>query len=501
MDIQSPSILIAVDAGTTSCRAIAFDKSLTPIATHQKSFTQHFPQSGWVEHDASEILDVQKAVLDAVIHEVGAQNVAAIGITNQRETAVAWSRTTGKPLCNAIVWQCRRTAPLCQEIREKGLADDIRERTGLLVDPYFSATKWAWMLANIPAVTAAATSEDLAFGTIDSWLIYGLTNGESHVTDTSNASRTLLFNTKTQTWDPVLCDIFNVPMVSLPKVLTSDATFGHYCFNGIRIPIRSVLGDQQAALFGQGCFASGMLKCTLGTGSFLLVNAGTSPPTPPAGILSTIAWTIGDTTTYALEGSVFIAGAAVQWLRDGLGIITTSQEVQTLAATVPDSGGVVFVPALSGLGAPYWNPNVRGTIFGITRGTTKAHIARATLDAIALQNADLVDAMRPALVDDITELRMDGGAAANDDLIQLHADFTSCIAIRPACLETTALGAAALAGLAAGVYASIEELSATLRTGRSICVPYSTDKTRKQRDEWSRLVSALDALERTESQP
>lgn len=501
MDNQPPSVLIAVDAGTTSCRAIAFDKTLTPIATHQKSFTQHFPQSGWVEHDAGEILAVQRDVLNAVINDVGAQNVAAIGITNQRETAVAWSRATGKPLCNAIVWQCRRTTPLCDEIRARGLAADIRERTGLLVDPYFSATKWSWMLTNIPAVAAAAETGDLALGTIDSWLIYGLTNGENHVTDTSNASRTLLYNTKTQRWDPVLCDIFGVPKAALPDVLASDATFGHYTFNGIQIPIRAVLGDQQAALFGQGCFAPGMLKCTLGTGSFLLVNAGTTPPNPPAGILSTIAWTLGDTTTYALEGSVFIAGAAVQWLRDGLGIITTSSEVQSLAASVPDSGGVVFVPALSGLGAPYWNPNVRGTIFGITRGTTKAHIARATLDAIALQNADLVDAMRPALSEEITELRMDGGAAANDDLIQLHADFTECIAIRPACLETTALGAAALAGLASGLYSSIGDIAAVLRSGQSVCVPYSTDETRRKREHWTRLVSALDSLEKTGNTP
>jgi len=497
MDNQSPSILIAVDAGTTSCRAIAFDKTLTPIATHQKSFTQHFPQSGWVEHDASEILDVQKAVLDAVIRDVGADNVAAIGITNQRETAVAWSRSTGKPLCNAIVWQCRRTTTLCEEIRAKGLAGDIRDRTGLLVVPYFSATKWAWMLKNIPDVATAARTNDLAFGTIDSWLIHGLTNAASHVTDTSNASRTLLFNINTLAWDPVLCDIFDVPAAALPAVLPSDATFGNYTVDGIQIPIRAVLGDQQAALFGQGCFAPGMLKCTLGTGSFLLVNAGTAPPKPPVGILGTIAWTIDGTTTYALEGSVFIAGAAVQWLRDGLGIIVNSSDVQTLAATVPDAGGVVFVPALSGLGAPYWNPNVRGTIFGITRGTTKAHIARATLDAIALQNADLVDAMRHALTDQITELRMDGGAAANDDLIQLHADFTDCIAIRPACLETTALGAAALAGLASGIYTSIGEIAGILRKGQSVCVPYSTDETRRKREQWSKLVAALDSLDKT----
>ena len=497
MDNQSPSILIAVDAGTTSCRAIAFDKTLTPIATHQKSFTQHFPQSGWVEHDADEILDVQKAVLDAVIRDVGAHNVAAIGITNQRETAVAWSRSTGKPICNAIVWQCRRTTTLCEEIRARGFSDEIRDRTGLLVDPYFSATKWAWMLTNIPNVAAAAAANDLALGTIDSWLIHGLTNGTSHVTDTSNASRTLLFNIKALAWDPVLCDIFDVPAAALPTVLPSDATFGHYTVDGIQIPIRAVLGDQQAALFGQGCFAPGMLKCTLGTGSFLLVNAGTAPPTPPAGILGTIAWTIDGTTTYALEGSVFIAGAAVQWLRDGLGIIVNSSDVQTLAATVPDAGGVVFVPALSGLGAPYWNPNVRGTIFGITRGTTKAHIARATLDAIALQNADLVDAMRPALIEEITELRMDGGAAANDDLIQLHADFTECIAIRPACLETTALGAAALAGLAFGMFNSIREIAALFRNGQSICVPYATDKNRHQREHWKKLVAALDSFDKT----
>ena len=497
MDNQSPSILIAVDAGTTSCRAIAFDKTLTPVATHQKSFTQHFPQSGWVEHDADEILDVQKAVLDAVIRDVGAHNVAAIGITNQRETTVAWSRSTSKPICNAIVWQCRRTTTLCEEIRGCGFSDEIRDRTGLLVDPYFSATKWAWMLKNIPNVAAAALTNDLALGTIDSWLIHGLTNGTSHVTDTSNASRTLLFNIKTLSWDPVLCDIFDVPADALPTVLPSDATFGHYTFDGIQIPIRAVLGDQQAALFGQGCFGPGMLKCTLGTGSFLLVNAGTSPPTPPAGILGTIAWTIDGTTTYALEGSVFIAGAAVQWLRDGLGIIVNSSDVQTLAATVPDAGGVVFVPALSGLGAPYWNPNVRGTIFGITRGTTKAHIARATLDAIALQNADLVDAMRPALAEEITELRMDGGAAANDDLIQLHADFTDCIAIRPACLETTALGAAALAGLASGLFSSIGDIAALLRNGQNVCVPYTTDETRHKREQWSRLVAALDSLDKT----
>jgi glycerol kinase len=352
------------------------------------------------------------------------------------------------------------------------------------------------MLKNIPDVAAAAAANDLAFGTIDSWLIHGLTSGTSHVTDTSNASRTLLFNIKMLTWDPVLCDIFDVPAAALPTVLPSDATFGYYTVDGIQIPIRAVLGDQQAALFGQGCFGPGMLKCTLGTGSFLLVNAGTTPPKPPTGILGTIAWTINGMTTYALEGSVFIAGAAVQWLRDGLGIIASSSDVQTLAATVPDAGGVVFVPALSGLGAPYWNPNVRGTIFGITRGTTKAHIARATLDAIALQNADLVDAMRPALTEEITELRMDGGAAANDDLIQLHADFTDCIAIRPACLETTAMGAAALAGLASGLYSSIGDIAALLRNGQSVCVPYATDKTRHQREHWKKLVAALDSFDK-----
>lgn len=492
---QASKYLVSIDSGTTSCRAIVFDAELHEVVSFQRPFTQIFPQTAWVEHDPSEIWKVQQDVLNQAIRFVGASHVEAIGITNQRETAVAWSRSSSEPLTNAIVWQCKRTVAQCRSLVASGHLEMVRWKTGLLLDPYFSATKWKWMLENVPSVQNAAKSGDLAFGTVDSWLIWNMTKGACHVTDPSNASRTLIYNIRDQQWDSELSAIFGVPIATLPQILDSDSDFGTYEIDGVGVKIRAVLGDQQAALFGQGCFEPGMLKCTLGTGSFLLVNAGNTVPKPPPGILTTVAWKSSGRITYALEGSVFIAGAAVQWLRDGLEIIPSSAAIEELAATVPDAAGVIFIPALSGLGAPYWNPNVRGVMIGITRGTTKAHIARATLEAIAMQNADLVDALRAALPCEITELRLDGGAAINDTLVQLHADYINCTALRPACLETTAMGVAALAGIASRLFDDTRCVSALLENAVLRVIPVPSAATVALRKRWTTLVLALDTLE------
>ncbi len=454
------SCVIAIDAGTTGVRSRAVFAEAPSVSSYRE-FTQHYPEPGWVEHDAVEIWHCVRETLLEVIGEVTAQGttVAAIGITNQRETVLAWSRGTGEPYGNAIVWQDRRTAGRCDELTEAGALPRVREITGLVLDPYFSGTKAEWLLANrdIPV------SDDLAIGTIDSWLLWNLTGGEVHATDPSNASRTMLFDIGTLAWSPEMCEMLHVPMGALAQVMPSSGRFGltsQRCGIPAGIPVSGIAGDQQAALFGQACFTPGTAKNTYGTGSFVLMNVGDTCPPPTEGMLTTVAWTLADgTTAYALEGSIFITGAAIQWLRDGLSIIDSSPEVGPLAASVPDTGGVFLVPAFAGLGSPYWDPYARGTIVGITRGTTRAHLARATVEAMAFQTRDVVDAMVAASGTPLLELRVDGGASVMDLLMQLQADQLGVVVRRPRDQETTALGAAFLAGLAEGVWPSLDSVT------------------------------------------
>ncbi len=444
--------MIAIDAGTTGVRSRAVFTDDTPTVAAYREFAQHYPQPGWVEHDASEIWDVAAATLDEVISAVGRDNVAAIGITNQRETALAWNRSTGQPYGTAIVWQDRRTAARCDELAEHiGL---VRERTGLVLDPYFSGTKYEWLLRE----RELPVDDDLALGTIDAWLIWNLTAGEVFATDVTNASRTLLCDIRRRAWDADLCELLHVPMAALPEIVPSSGRVGVTSDeSGVPagIPISGIAGDQQAALFGQACIEPGMAKNTYGTGSFVLLNVGTECPEPTEGMLTTIAWTLADGTThYALEGSIFVTGAAIQWLRDGLGIIDDAAETGPLAESVDGTGGVYFVPALAGLGSPWWDPYARGTIVGITRGTGRAEIVRATVESMVYQTRDVVDAMAEASGIAVTELRVDGGASVMDLLCQLQADQLGVDVLRPADQETTALGAAYLAGLAEGVWES-----------------------------------------------
>ncbi len=452
--------MIAIDAGTTGVRSRAVFRGTSETIARYREFTQHFPQPGWVEHDATEIWEAVRATLLEVVDEVGAASVAAIGITNQRETVVAWSRSTGRPHGNAIVWQDRRTAARCDQLAAEGHLDLVRRRTGLVLDPYFSGTKFAWLLSHrdIPI------DDDLALGTIDSWLIWNLTGGEAHVTDPTNASRTMLFDIVDRQWSDELCDLLDVPISALPRVMPSSGRFGvtsDRCGVPPGIPISGVAGDQQAALFGQACFSPGMAKNTYGTGSFVLLNVGDTCPPPTDGMLTTVAWELSDgTVAYALEGAVFVTGAAIQWLRDGLGIIDAAAEVGPLADSVPDSGGVFVVPAFAGLGSPWWDPYARGTIVGITRGTTRAHIARAVVDSIAYQVRDVVDAMVAASGTPITDLRVDGGASVMDALLQMQSDQLGVTVRRPNDQETTALGAAYLAGLAEGVWPDLDAITA-----------------------------------------
>jgi glycerol kinase len=451
--------VIAIDAGTTGVRsrAILVDGGETTAA--YKEFTQIYPQPGWVEHDAEEIWSVTQATLNEVAGRVGRDSIAAIGIANQRETVVAWNRSTGKPYGTAIVWQDRRTADRCETLRESGVLPLVRDTTGLVLDPYFSASKFEWLLANrdIPI------DDDLALGTIDSWLIWKLTAGEVHATDATNASRTMLFDIRAMQWSADLCDLFGVPMSALPDVRPSSGRFGATaeasgCPNGI--PISGVAGDQQAALFGQACFTPGMAKNTYGTGSFVLLNVGASCPPPTEGMLTTVAWQLSDgTVAYALEGAIFVTGAAIQWLRDGLGVIESAAEIGPLAAGSTDSGGVYIVPAFAGLGSPWWDPYARGTIVGITRGTSKAHLARAVVEAMAYQTRDVVEAMAAASGTTLAALRVDGGASVMDVLLQMQADQLGVEVQRPIDQETTALGAAYLAGLAEGVWPSLESIN------------------------------------------
>ena len=449
------SYLLSLDQGTTSSRATLFTLDGVALGSAARTFSQHYPKPGWVEHDPQEIWDGQLACLKEVLgaSPVPASSIAGIGITNQRETTVVWERATGRPLHRAIVWQDRRTADFTESLKREGLEPLIRERTGLLLDPYFSASKLGWLLEHVEGLRARAERGEVCFGTIDSWLIFRLSGGRSHVTDLSNASRTLLFNIRTLAWDDDLLRLFGVPRAMLPEVLPSATVFGHTCaeITGAEIAITGVAGDQQAALFGQGCLVPGMAKATFGTGAFVVMNSGAVAATGE-GVLTTIAWQLpGEAVQYALEGSIFIAGAAIEWLKEGLGLIGSAAEVEALARSVPDTGGVYFVPALSGLGTPYWDPYARGVIAGLTRGSNRAHLARAALEAIAFQTVDAIRAMEKASGIAVRELRVDGGAARNDLLLELQADLLGAPVLRPRCTEITSLGAALLAGIGAGV--------------------------------------------------
>ena len=454
--------IMSFDQGTTSSRCILFGRDGSIASMVQREFAQIFPADGWVEHDPMTIWSTQIGVATEALLKIGASwdEVYGIGITNQRETTIVWNRNTGEPIYNAIVWQCRRTSDYCRELQERGLSELIKSKTGLLVDPYFSATKVKWILDNVEGARDMAKRGELCFGTVDSWLIWKLTGGKVHATDVTNASRTMLFNINTLSWDEELCELFDIPMSMLPDVKESSAIYGYTDARilGAEVAIAGVAGDQQAALFGQCCFGLGDVKNTYGTGGFLLMNTGDTPRFPRGGLLTTVAWSIGGKTTYAVEGSVFTAGAAIQWLRDGLKIIESSQDSEYYARKVPDSGGIVVVPAFSGLGAPYWDPYARGIIIGISRATTKNHIIRATLESLAYQTYDICKAMEQDSGIPIAQLKVDGGACANDFLMQFQSDMLDCQVHRPQCIETTALGAAYLAGLAVGYWESLEDI-------------------------------------------
>jgi glycerol kinase len=488
--------LLALDQGTSSSRSIVFDSLGQIVAIAQRELPQIFPQPGWVEHDALEIWRGQLATAREALTKakITAQDIAAVGITNQRETTLVWNRKTGLPIHHAIVWQDRRAEPTCVHLREQGLAHTIQQKTGLLIDAYFSGTKLKWLLDNVPNAREQAKRGELAFGTIDSWLIWQLTKGTVHATDVSNASRTMLFNVHTNQWDAELLQLLDIPAELLPSVQASSSIFGHVHADilGVSIPIGGVAGDQQSALFGQACFKSGMAKNTYGTGCFMLMHTGDKFQTSTNGLLTTSAAQTSTTPKFAIEGSVFIGGAVVQWLRDGLHAIQSSGEVQTLAQSVPDSGGVMMVPAFTGLGAPYWDANARGTITGLTRGSTMAHIARAALESIAFQSAALLLAMsRDAVAagsSSVSELRVDGGACNNDLLMQFQADLLGIPVVRPAVTETTALGAAYLAGLAVGVFPNLEALSKLWRTERRFLPTMTRARADELMTQWEHAV-------------
>lgn len=484
--------LVALDQGTSSSRAIVFDRNGNQVALAQREFAQFYPQPGWVEHDADEIWATQVQVAREVLAQarINARDVAAIGITNQRETTVLWDRATGRPLHNAIVWQDRRTATMCDALKAQGHEALFRARTGLLLDPYFSGTKLNWLLDAIPNARLRAEAAELAFGTIDSWLLWNLTGGRVHATDVTNASRTLLFDIHRNVWDDELLNLLNIPHALLPAVKPSAFHFGEADVElfGAAIPVGGIAGDQQAALFGQGCHAPGMVKNTYGTGCFMLMQTGAHACVSVNGLLTTSAAQITEQPTYALEGSVFVAGAAVQWLRDGLGIIETSEDIEALAASVPDSGGVFLVPAFTGLGSPYWDVHARGGLFGLTRGTTRAHIARATLESIAFQVADLLDAMQHDAGILLTELRVDGGACADDLLMQFQADLLGVPVVRPRIIETTALGAAYLAGLTVGLWRDVDEITQHWQVEKVFEPQLSRDAAAQRMVDWRRAV-------------
>jgi glycerol kinase len=484
--------ILALDQGTTSSRAIIFDQKGEIKAVAQKEFRQIYPQAGWVEHDANEIWYTQIGVASEVLAKAGLEtkDIAAIGITNQRETTILWDKSTGNPICNAIVWQDRRTAQRCDELKQQGLTALIQQKTGLVLDAYFSATKIQWILENVPQARQLADQGKLAFGTVDSWLLWKFTNGAVHATDVSNAARTMLFNIHTLQWDAELLAIFNIPAEILPEVKSCSELFGETDTSlfATPIPITGIAGDQQAALFGQLCVDSGMVKNTYGTGCFMVMNTGETPVISQNNLLSTIAWQIKGKTTYALEGSVFVGGAVVQWLRDGLGIIQQAPQIEDLASTVADNGGVYFVPALTGLGAPHWDQYARGTIIGITRGTTAGHIARAALESIAFQVKDVLDAMQRDTGIVTPELRTDGGAVANELLMQFQADVFQFPVVRPQVLETTALGVAYLAGLAVGYWEDIAEIRQQWQIDRIFTPKMSAQDVYQLNEYWQKAV-------------
>lgn len=484
--------IIALDQGTTSSRAILFDKNGSIKGIEQKEFTQYFPHPGWVEHDANEIWDSQLEVLQHVIsnNNIDPNDVAAIGITNQRETTIVWDKNSGKPIANAIVWQDRRTSEYCDHLKDQGHASMVAEKTGLVLDAYFSGTKVKWLLDNVEGAREKAEKGELLFGTVDSWIVYNLTKGKVHVTDVTNASRTLLYNISNLAWDRELCSLLEVPENMLAEVKESSEVYGHVDESLIpgNIPIAGIAGDQQAALFGQMCLESGTAKNTYGTGCFLVMNTGTEIVRSNNNLLSTIAWKVNGEVNYALEGSVFVAGAAVQWLRDGLGLISDASETEKIATSISDNGGVYFVPALTGLGAPYWDQYARGAIVGLTRGTTKAHIVRAAVESIALQVQDVVSAMEADTGQKLTSLKVDGGAVRNNLLLQFQSDMLDCEVVRPQVLETTALGAAYLAGLAVGFWNSIDEIMSQWKEDATFQPQIDAGSKTKIESQWKSAV-------------
>jgi glycerol kinase len=488
--------ILALDQGTTSSRAIIFDKKGNVISVAQKEFTQYFPKPGWVEHDPSEIWSTQNGVAAEAISKKGlnASNIVAIGITNQRETVVVWDRKTGQPVYNAIVWQDKRTAEYCDMLKKQGKSNMIREKTGLVIDSYFSGSKVKWILDHVQGARKKAEAGELIMGTIDTWLIWNFTKGEHHVTDVSNASRTLLFNLNTMDWDDELLELFTIPKRMLPQVKQSSEVYGHTksTFYDVEIPIAGIAGDQQAALFGQMCTKQGMVKNTYGTGCFMLMNVGEKPVESKNNLLTTVAWKINGKTHYALEGSIFIAGAVVQWLRDSLKIIRTSAEVEKLASSVESSEGVYFVPAFSGLGAPRWNQHAQGTIFGLTRGSTDAHIARAALESIAYQTMDVLNAMEADSGISIKELRVDGGVSVNNMLMQFQSDVLNTVTVRPKVIETSAMGAAFLAGLAISYWENLEEIQDIWQTNQRFNPISERKKIKKDIQGWYKAMNALE---------
>ena len=486
--------IMALDAGTTSNRCILFDKQGNICSVAQKEFTQIFPQPGWVEHDADEIFATQLEVAQIALRNLGATaaDIAAIGITNQRETTVVWNKYTGRPVYHAIVWQCRRTADLCQKLRQEGWTDAVRQKTGLVIDPYFSATKIAWILDNVQGARQMADRGELLFGTVETWLIWKLTGGRVHVTDYSNASRTMLFNINTLQWDEDILALLNIPKSILPQAMPSSTVYGKTdaAFFGAPVPISGAAGDQQAALFGQTCFAPGEAKCTYGTGAFVLMNTGEKPMFSQNGLVTTIAWGLNSKVTYALEGSIFVAGAAIQWLRDELRFIESASDSEYMARKVPDTNGCYVVPAFTGLGAPYWDAYARGTVVGLSRGVNKYHIIRATLDSITYQTNDVLTAMGSDAGIPLGNLRVDGGAAANNYLMQTQADVTDAPVLRPKCVETTAMGAAYLAGLAVGYWKDLEEIRANWSVDRTFRSEMDAQQRKVRLQEWKRAVSA-----------
>ena len=483
-------VILSIDQGTTGTTALFIDKNVGVVSSHNIEFPNHYPKPGWVEHDVSEIWESISKAVSGAISKAGEINIVALGITNQRETCLFWDKKTGEPIHRALVWQDRRTADRCQELKDSGLEEEVRERTGLVLDPYFSGTKAAWLLDNVPNARERAERGELLFGTIDAWLVWKLCG--AHVTDPSNASRTLLFNLKSFTWDERMLSVLNIPAICLPRIVDNAGVVGQT--SGIEflpdgIPVSGMAGDQQSALFGQACFKSGMAKCTYGTGAFVLLNTGEDIVYSQHGLLTTVAWKVGDSKCYAIEGSAFIAGAAVQWLRDNLQIISSSEEVEALAASVPDNGGVQFVPAFAGLGAPHWNPHARGLFHGITGGTQRGHIARAVLEGVGMQVTDILSSMVADLGHDLLELRVDGGMARNNILMQFQSDVLDVACLRPAVLETTAVGAAFLAGLGVGFWKDTDAISHSWILEKEFSAEITGLKRKSYRKQWSEAVS------------